>query len=423
MTDFLVIGGGIVGLSTALQLKREFPTAAVTLIEKEEQCGQHASGRNSGVLHAGFYYSADSLKARFSRDGNRELTAYCDRKDLPIRKCGKLVVVRDDSQLSVAADLLQRATANGVPLERISESEAKEIEPSVRTAGCALFSPTTSSVSPGQVMQSLEADAEAGGIDIRRSTRYLSHAGTRVATSGGSIEAGYLVNAAGLYADTIAHNYGFGADYRILPFKGRYLTKKPGADQLRTHVYPLPDLRYPFLGVHYTVAVDGTLKIGPTALPALWREQYAGLSRFRLDELTEIGWREAELLVTTGWASVTSPGRRSGRSPGRDSCARLRVGRGIHLGGRVAVGTPGIRAQLFHTRSRRLEMDFVVEGDDRSFHVLNAVSPAFTCAFPFARHIVGEIRSRLYGQPASSPATGRTGVRGEPMVTGMEAGT
>jgi L-2-hydroxyglutarate oxidase LhgO len=146
--DFVVIGGGVVGVTTALELKRRAPDSSVVLIEKETKCGSHASGRNSGVLHAGFYYTADSFKARFSRDGNRELTNYCDRKGLPIRKCGKLVVARSESELPLVDELLARAVTNGVSLEKISVREALEIEPTVRTVGCALFSPTTSTVSP-----------------------------------------------------------------------------------------------------------------------------------------------------------------------------------------------------------------------------------------------------------------------------------
>jgi len=395
VADFLVIGGGVIGLTAALELKRRLPDAIVALVEKEAECGYHASGRNSGVLHAGFYYSADSFKARFSRDGNRELTAYCDRKGLPIRKCGKLVVVQDRQELPVVEELLRRATSNGVPLERVSEAEARGIEPSVRTVDCALYSPTTSTVSPMQVMRSLASDAESAGI-VRRGTKYLSHAGTRIRTSTGVVEAGYVVNAAGLHADIIAHDYGFGTQYRILPFKGRYLTRAPGTGGIRTHVYPLPELRYPFLGVHFTVAVDGKLKIGPTALPALWREQYGGLSRFRLDEMSEIGLRELELLLTDrmdfrklAWREITKMSKR--RLLGLASALAGNSGEA----GEWTWSRPGIRAQLFDTRSRQLEMDFILEGDDRSFHVLNAVSPAFTCALPFARHIVDQIQARL----------------------------
>lgn len=393
--DFVVIGGGVVGITTALELKRRQPDSSVVLIEKEAECGSHASGRNSGVLHAGFYYTADSFKARFSRDGNRELTDYCDQKGLPVRKCGKLVVARDESELPLMDELLSRAVANGVSLERISVREALEIEPSVRTVGCALFSPTTSTVSPSQVMQSLESDSEEAGIEIRRGAAYGGHAGTRIQTSDGELEAGYVVNAAGLYADTIARDYGFGTHYRILPFKGRYLTRPAGSTGLRAHVYPLPDLRYPFLGVHFTVAVDGTIKIGPTALPAMWREQYGGFSRFRLNELSEIGWREAELFVRNdmgfrrlAWREITKISKR--RLLGLAAELATNPGRP----GEWRWGRPGIRAQLFDTRSRQMETDFVLVGDDRSFHVLNAVSPAFTCAMPFARYIVDEIEAR-----------------------------
>jgi L-2-hydroxyglutarate oxidase LhgO len=403
------VGGGIVGLTTALELKRRLPDSAVTVIEKEPACGLHASGRNSGVLHAGFYYSSDSFKARFSRDGNRELTAYCDRKGLAIRKCGKLVVARSQSELPVLEELLARGASNGVPLERVTAAEASEIEPTVKTVDSALYSPTTSSVAPEEVMRALESDAEAAGIGIRRDSGYLSHSGTRLQTRAGPLEAGYVVNAAGLYADTIAQDYGFGEHYRILPFKGRYLTRKPGAEDLRTHIYPLPDLRYPFLGVHFTVAVDGKIKIGPTALPAMWREQYKGFHRFKLNELSEIGLREAELFLRDdmnfrrlAWREVTKISKR------RLLALASRLAMDAHGPKAWHWGRSGIRAQLFDTRSRLLETDFVVEGDDRSFHVLNAVSPAFTCALPFARYIADQIELRLGHAGVTSPRTGAT---------------
>src|SRR5205085_1932303 len=158
-TDFLVIGGGIIGITLALQLSRRFPAQRIVLIEKEQELGTHASGRNSGILHAGFYYTADSLKARFTKDGNAALTAYCIERGLRINRCGKLVVAENEDELHGLDQLLERGRVNGVQLEQISESDAMAIEPRVRTAGRAIFSPTTSAVDPVEVTQSLARDA------------------------------------------------------------------------------------------------------------------------------------------------------------------------------------------------------------------------------------------------------------------------
>ncbi len=268
--DFLVVGGGIIGITIALELARRFPGETITLIEKERELGTHASGRNSGILHAGFYYSADSLKARFSREGNAALTRYCEERHLGINRCGKIVVARDQADLVGIEELLRRGRANGVPLEDITEAEAKEIEPRIRTFERAIFSPTTSAVDPVAVTLSLAADAKKAGVSLRRDTRYLGRDDDRVRTNVGAIRCGYLVNAAGLYADRIARDYGFSADYRILPFKGVYLYADEG-EVIRTNIYPVPNLANPFLGVHFTVTTAGRTKIGPTAIPALWR--------------------------------------------------------------------------------------------------------------------------------------------------------
>ena len=266
--DFLVVGGGVIGINIARELRRRHSGAKVVLIEKEAQAGLHASGRNSGVLHAGFYYSADSLKAKFTRIGNQALHEYCESKKIPINKCGKLVVAKNEQELPVLDELLARGKTNGVPLEAISEAEAKEIEPRVKTFQRALFSPSTSSVDPVQVIAEMRKDAESEGVEFRTGAAYVTRKNGAVVTTVGEFDPGYLVNAAGLYADKIAMDYGFSEHYRILPFKGLYLYSNEPPGALRTNIYPVPDLRNPFLGVHFTVTAAGKAKIGPTAIPA-----------------------------------------------------------------------------------------------------------------------------------------------------------
>jgi L-2-hydroxyglutarate oxidase LhgO len=163
-TDYLIVGGGIIGVSIARELRRRHPDLSVTVLEKEPSCGRHASGRNSGVLHAGFYYTADSLKARFTRDGNRALAAYCDDKGLPINRCGKLVVARTAADHPQMDELLRRGAANGVELESITEADAKRIEPRVKTCERAIWSPRTATADPGAVLAALRGDAEREGI-------------------------------------------------------------------------------------------------------------------------------------------------------------------------------------------------------------------------------------------------------------------
>lgn len=397
-TDFLVVGGGILGLALALELKRRQEDSSVTLLEKEPACGLHASGRNSGVLHAGFYYSADTLKAQLTREGNRQLAAYCTERGLRLDNCGKLVVAKDAADLAGLAELQRRGRANGVELEVLSVDDVRRLEPQARTYERALFSPSTATVDPAEIVASLVRDARAAGIELLTGAAYQGRArGRAVLTSAGTIDAGYVVNAAGLYADRVARDFGFSERYRILPFRGRYLVAPPGALGVRTHVYPVPALANPFLGVHVTRAVDGSVKIGPTATPALWREQYDGWRNFKLGECLSIAGRELGMLVRNDFGF-----RRLAlaelRAYGRRGLVRraARLVDGVRAARFRRWGRPGIRAQLFDVRERRLEMDFRYEGDDRSFHVLNAVSPAFTCALPLAEYLVQRIEERLH---------------------------
>ena len=390
--DFLIIGGGVIGVNLALQAKSRFPDAQVTLIEKEADCGQHASGRNSGVLHAGFYYSADSLKARLTRDGNRQLTDYCAEHGLGINRCGKLVVAKNADELPVLDELLARARQNGVQLQEITEEDAREIEPRVRTFERALFSPNTASVDPKEVMGAFVSEAKRTGVRILDNTRFLDARDGVVSTTQGEISAGYVINAAGLYADKIAKKYGFAEHYRILPFKGLYLYANDDVKPLRTNIYPVPDLRNPFLGVHHTVTLDGHTKIGPTAIPCFWREHYQGLKGFNFREFLEVVSQEAELFIRNDFdfRKLAWEESRKIYRPRIVALAAELVS-GIHPDQYTRWGTPGIRAQLLDTRTRKLEMDFRMEGDSRSFHILNAVSPAFTCAMSFSEYAFQQI--------------------------------
>ena len=396
-TDFLVIGGGVIGVSVARRLRTLYTNSSVTLIEKEASCGLHASGRNSGVLHAGFYYSPDSLKAKFTREGNAQLTAYCEGKRISLNRCGKLVVAKDATDLPALDELLKRGKANGIKLEELSEQDAKKIEPRAKTYQRALYSPTTSTVNPNAVLQAMVADAVTEGVQIKSGVAFVRKTGRTVHTSECQYEAGYVVNAAGLYADQIARQFGFSERYRILPFKGLYLYSNEPPGALKTNIYPVPDLRNPFLGVHFTVTNEGKAKIGPTAIPALWREQYGGVSRFSLAEFIEIAGRGLSLLGNAGF-EFRRLAIEEVKKYSRRRMVRLagRLVEGVRLEQYVKWGKPGIRAQLLDIRKRRLEMDFVLEGDDRSMHILNTVSPGFTCSLPFSQYVCDRIQQAVH---------------------------
>lgn len=396
-TDYLIVGAGIIGLSIARELKKVLPEARITILEKEPDVAYHGSGRNSGVLHAGFYYSADSLKARFTRDGNLELKEYVKQNNLKINECAKLVVAQDESELESLFELEKRGKHNQVDVTLITEKEAAEIDPNAKTFQHALYSPQTATVDPVEVSSAIRKELEQKGVIFRFDEGYKERIDDHTirTTRHHTIETNHFINAAGLYADTIAKDFGFSNHYTIIPFKGIYLKYTASDKPIRTNIYPVPNLRNPFLGVHYTITVDGTIKIGPTSIPAFWRENYHGLDHFK----------GSELLKILGWESMLFLGNKFGfRDLAFEEMRKYNkswfVKQAMHLvhhidpSGFTEWSRPGIRAQLLDTRSKELVMDFVVEGNQNTTHVLNAVSPAFTGSFPFARWVVEEYVNR-----------------------------
>ena len=393
--DVAVISGGIVGLAMADANLAARPGTRVTVFDKEPRLAAHASGRNSGVLHAGFYYAPDSLKARLTRRGNSLLHAFIEERGLRIRRCGKVVVAQEESELPALLELLRRGLANGVDVELVDGAGLAELEPLARTCGQALWSPTTSVADPVAVVEELAARVRERGGRVLLSAP-VTYAEPGLVVSGGDRwSAGHVVNCAGLHADTVARWFGMNDDYVMLPFKGLYWYGDWQPGRLRRHVYPVPDPRNPFLGVHLTVTVDGRAKIGPTAIPALWREDYGGLAGFDASEARGIATRYPRFL----------------RSPHHDVLGLVRaevpkywrrhlVRQAARLVPSVdprdftIKGRPGVRAQLFHVPTARLEMDFVVRGDARSTHVLNAVSPAWTSSLAVSEHVVDGMVSR-----------------------------
>jgi len=390
--DYLIIGGGIIGVNMALHLKRRHPGASICVVDKEPELGLHGSGRNSGVLHSGFYYTANSLKARFTREGNAALKDFIREHKLPLNECGKLVVAKDESEIPVLDELLERGRVNGVELHKITEQEAREIEPRVKTCQYALWSPNTATSDPAPVLAAFRKEAADLGIEFQCSEPFVKCEGNRVWTRSLEFDAGYVVNAAGLYADKVAHPFGFGKDYAILPFKGLYLKSNEPEGSFKTNIYPVPNLQNPFLGVHVTLKADGRHTIGPTAIPAFWREQYKGFDNFQLLELLQMMGLGAQLMLKADFDF-----RRLAVEELRKYCRAYLVklsqplATGLELSTLTRWGPAGIRAQLLNLKQKSLELDFVFEGDGKSFHVLNSVSPGWTCSIPFTEFMVDEM--------------------------------
>ena len=389
--EILIVGGGIIGLTIARELLAR-GRGDVLVLEKEPGLGAHASGRNSGVLHAGIYYAPDSRKARTCLAGNRLMKAFCRSKGLPLLECGKVIVARDASELPALDELHRRATANGARVEMVDPARLAEIEPAARTVERAIHSLETAVVDPKAVLARLRADLEESGrVRILPGVRVLGPGGAAsVRTTAGTFGYGMLVNAAGAHCDTVARAFGVGTPYRLIPFKGIYRKLRPGARlKVRGNIYPVPDPRNPFLGVHFTPSVHGDVYLGPTAIPAFGRENYGVLRGADRDGF-RIAWEDLVLFFrNAGFRNValTEPRKYLPAFLHRDAA---RLVHGFDPADVEAADKVGIRPQLVDWRTKELVMDFLVERAGATVHVLNPISPAFTSSMELARQIVAE---------------------------------
>ncbi len=409
---YVVVGGGIVGLATAHRITLERPDAQVTVIEKEQRWGAHQTGHNSGVIHAGVYYKPGSLKARMCRAGSASMVEFCAEHGIDVQVCGKLIVATDSSELPRLTALHERAQANGLPVRLIGAAEAKEYEPRVACVG-ALHVESTGIVDFAAVCEALAGLLAKAGAQLRLGERVTGirpdrspstagpgpgrsgdAAGVIVRTTGGAggpaqLRADVLVNCAGLHADRLARMAGIDPPARIIPFRGEYYELRPERrDLVRGLIYPVPDPQFPFLGVHLTRMIDGSVHAGPNAVLALAREGYRW-SRIRprdvLDAATYPGlWRLGRRHLRYGLTEV----RRSlSRRRFAASLARLVPGIGPDD---LVRAEAGVRAQAV-ARSGDLVDDFLIVARDRQVHVLNAPSPAATSSLEIARHIVAQL--------------------------------
>ena len=392
--DFLIVGGGIVGLTTALEIARR-GMGNVAVLEKETTLGMHSSGRNSGVIHAGIYYTPGSLKADLCVSGAKRLWNYAEEKKLPHHRIGKVIVTTREEQLPVLDDLEHRATANGVRVEIVDEKGLSAIEPHARTFGKALYSPDTAVMDPKAVLKALAEDFAALGGHVFYDTKVMRiHADKRfMITNRDIFQYGHLVNASGLEADSLAHQMGVGLQYRILPFKGAYKKISPESPaQFRGLVYPTPDPELPFLGVHVTKNVYGEVFLGPTAMPALGRENYTGFEKIDFLRLPANFWYLGYMFVRNrnGFFNLVRSEIAKYRANGFFNEVK-KLSPVIRPQDIIACDKVGIRAQPFNCSTKQLVMDFLVEQGPSSTHILNAVSPAFTSSFALAEHIVNGI--------------------------------
>ena len=401
-TDYLIIGGGMVGLSIAYRIKEIIPYSKIIVIEKENDLGKHSSGRNSGVLHAGIYYKPKSLKAKVCIKGAKRLIKFCEDQELKILKCGKIISpqkIELDNQIDF---LFKRGIANGTEVKIINKKEFKDRVPHGRTSsGRALWSPNTTIVNPKLILKRLREILESKGviflfnktinhIDIENNRLYLLKDFT--------LKYKFFINSAGIQADKIAHKFGVGLNLKIMPFKGLYWALSPSCPlKFNTNLYPVPDLNLPFLGVHVTPDLEGNINLGPTAIPAFGRENYKVLEN--LEPIMSLNFF---LELANQWVNNKGGFRKysteqlfQGLKPFFYKSAKLLIPelKSEHL---VPSKKVGIRAQLFDKNKKELLNDFKVEHGKDSIHILNAISPAFTASFELADLILEKIKLSYY---------------------------
>lgn len=385
------------GLSTGIALLESKPGLTVTVADKEPELALHASGRNSGVLHAGFYYSPDSLKAKFCRDGNKEIRLLAKKHSIPIQEVGKVVVVRNEGELAQLQILFERGVTNGVDLEILEESKLSEFEPLAVTKEKFIWSPTTAVANPKAITKALyEKFISLGGKVEFDSRVTLASSNEEILDSSQTYDSQIFINAAGAQADRISRSIGVGNEYAMLPFMGVYRSVDSEQLPLKRLVYPVPHPLNPFLGVHFTLTTNQKVKIGPTAIPILGREQYSlfqGWSRSDIVQslkairsLLRGDSHDLVQIMRTEWPKVME------RSLVKESLELVPSASKVrHWQKRP----PGIRAQLVHLPTGRLEQDFVVTEKLNSIHILNAVSPGWTSAIPFGRFVAAKLLRKL----------------------------
>ncbi len=394
--DAVVVGGGIVGLATAYSLLQSYPGKSVALLEKEAELAQHQTGHNSGVLHSGVYYKPGSLKAKNCAAGRQAILDFCARAGIPTHICGKVIVAVDEGDVPRLAALYERAQANGIACEMIGPERLREIEPHA-TGIKAVYLPNAGVVDFRQVCSRLAARIQEQGGRVLTSAKVTGLCegadGVTITSTAGDFSARYVINCAGLHSDRLARLAQAASPARIIPFRGEYYGLRPQAQQLcRALIYPVPDPRFPFLGVHFTRTAWGQVECGPNAVLAFAREGY----RKRDINLRDL----SEMLTYSGFIRMAAHYWRTGagemvRSYSRTAFVRAlqRMIPELHASD-LEPASAGVRAQAVAPNGSMLD-DFAFAETPRMIHVVNAPSPAATAALSIGRSIVEKLATRL----------------------------
>ncbi|EFO82133.1 hypothetical protein OSCT_0056 [Oscillochloris trichoides DG-6] len=392
--DYLIVGGGIVGLSTAMALGQHYPRARIAICEKEARWAAHQTGNNSGVIHAGVYYKPGSLKAQFAHAGQRSMVAFCQQHDIPYEVCGKLIVATAKNELERLENLYQRAQANGLNAQKVGPEEIKDREPHVR-AIAGIYIPSTGIVNYSQVSTAFAEviQRQGGDLFLKTMVRGIKERGNLISvkTNQGTLQTRYLINCAGLQSDRIAAMAGARTNMKIVPFRGEYYELVPEKRHLvKGLIYPVPNPNFPFLGVHFTRMIDGTVHAGPNAVLALKREGYRKQD-INLGDMADVltypaFWKLASRYIGEGSKEML---RSASKALFVQSMRRMIP----EIRAKDVIPThAGVRAQAL-MRDGTLMDDFVIIPHGRAIHVCNAPSPAATAAIEIGNAIVTRVPS------------------------------
>ncbi|WP_137820154.1 L-2-hydroxyglutarate oxidase [Pseudomonas sp. 2FG] len=405
MYDFIIIGGGIIGMSTAMQLIKAYPDSRMLLLEKESGPAQHQTGHNSGVIHAGVYYTPGSLKAKFCLEGNRATKAFCDQHGIRYDECGKLLVATNELEMQRMKALWERTAANGLERHWLSAGQLREREPNISGIG-GIFVPSSGIVNYAEVTAAMAREFQKCGGEIRYGTEVsgLEERPTEmlVKTQAGEFSGRFMVTCSGLMADRMVRMLGLDPGFSICPFRGEYYLLPEQHNRIVNHlIYPIPDPSMPFLGVHLTRMIDGSVTVGPNAVLALKRE----------------GYRKRDISLADTFAMLTDPGilkvLKDNLRPGLIEMKNSLFKRGYlqevrkycpSLGVQDLKPYPaGVRAQAVSKDGKLIE-DFLFRNTKRSVNVCNAPSPAATSALPIGAYIIEQIDAQLLALPGFSKA-------------------
>ncbi|HWO97216.1 MAG TPA: L-2-hydroxyglutarate oxidase [Bacillus sp. (in: firmicutes)] len=396
MYDFAVVGGGIVGLSTGMALYKRFPNAKVVVIEKESVVAEHQTGHNSGVIHSGIYYKPGSFKARFARQGSKSMTEFCQKHGIDHDICGKVIVATKQEELPLLENLYQRGLQNELAIQKIGIDELKEIEPHVSGLG-AIRVPQAGIVNYRQVSEKFAEIIQQHGGEIRLNTKvekmHEESDQVIIETNRGTLKASMVINCAGLHSDRVAAAAGYKTDMKILPFRGEYFKLKPEKRYLVKHlIYPVPNPKFPFLGVHFTRMISGEVDAGPNAVLSFKREGYKKTDFNAKDLIESLSfpglWKMAGKFAKEGLDEyIRSFSKKQFTKSLQELIPEIQEDD-------LIPAPAGVRAQALRSDGNMVD-DFHIIMGKRTIHVCNAPSPAATASIEIGKEVVNRIPKQL----------------------------